>query len=95
MRIKQILAGVFLGMVVGYLGTLLVYLGLYKDVLPNGFNHYLFNVPKLIAPCVQLGLIPNAGLFFLLLKFNKDEIARGVLAITMVFIIALVSVVYL
>lgn len=95
MRIRQILAGVLLGIVVGYLGTFGVYHLLYKDVLPDGFNHYLFNVPKLIAPCIQLGLIPNAGLFFLLLKFNKDEIARGVLAITMAFIIALVSVVYL
>ena len=38
---------------------------------------------------ITLGMIINAGLFFLSLKFDKEEIGRGILSISVVYLVVI------
>lgn len=87
MKNKQFIAGILIGILTGYVAAYFIFLMMFKSALPDGFNFYLIHQADMIAPCLQLGLLLNGGLFFLLLKFNKDYIARGVLAATILGIL--------
>ena len=38
---------------------------------------------------ITLGMLINAGLFFLSLKFEKEEIGRGILSISVVYLVVI------
>lgn len=38
---------------------------------------------------ITLGMIINAGLFFLFLRFHKEDISRGILVMSVIYLIAI------
>ena len=89
---KEIFFGFFIGVISNIIGVFLSVIILFKeyqisnilDIINNSIDNN--NITKLIS----LGAIINLISFFILLKFNFNEKARGVLVAT--FVIAILTI---
>jgi hypothetical protein len=77
MQKKDFFIGILLGLVGGFIGCFIA-LKIYTDLnFIDGFK--MMQQGGLIGKVITLGAILNLILFFILLKLNKDLIARGVI----------------
>lgn len=79
----------FIGLIIGLLmpvfGVFLV-----MEFRPEliGVQRFDANIVKSInTQIITLGMILNAGLFFLFLKFDKEKIGQGILVISVLYLI--------
>lgn len=74
----------FIGMLIGFISTLIgVYLFLeYKT--EYGFSEGIQGIKNqgFLGKLIAMGAVLNLGVFFVLLKFNKDLMAKGVILAT-------------
>ncbi|VXC01055.1 conserved membrane hypothetical protein [Flavobacterium sp. 9AF] len=86
---KDIFIGFFIGFLTAFIGTFVVLYLFTNQGLVEGFS----NMKKagMIGKVITLGCIPNLILFFILLKKNKDLMARGV--ILSMFLLVILTVI--
>jgi len=83
----QWLLGLVIGLLMPLLGILLM-----LESRPElvGIQRFEGDIIKQVnVQIITLGMIINAGLFFLSLKFDKEEIGRGILSISVVYLIVI------
>ena len=84
---KKFLAGFMIGIVFPFLlGAVIFSLNGAHANGDSSFSLYWLGITRglyIFSPFIRLGCIINLGIFFLLLRFNQDRIARGVLIATM------------
>lgn len=75
----------FVGMLIGFLAT---FLGVFLFFTYNGYDFMEgikgMKTLGLLGKVVTLGAILNIAAFFILLKFNKELMARGVVLATII-----------
>lgn len=92
MNKKELLVGLFSGFLANTVGAILTVVLLFKEVKISNISKIISDsisdnyIPKLIS----LGAIINLFVFFVFLKYNYDERARGVLVAT--FIMAILTI---
>ena len=92
MNKKEFLVGLFSGFLANTVGAILTVVLLFKEVKISNISKIISDsisdnyIPKLIS----LGAIINLFVFFVFLKYNYDERARGVLVAT--FIMAILTI---
>lgn len=83
----QWLLGLVIGLLMPLLGVLLM-LELRPELV--GIQRFEGDVIKQVnVQIITLGMLINAGLFFLTLRFDKEEIGRGILAISVVYLVVI------
>lgn len=86
---KDIFIGLFIGLIGAFLGTFIALQIFTKQGFIEGFK--IMKNAGMIGKLITLGCVPNLLIFFLLLKKNKDIMARGVvLAMFLLVIITLI-----
>jgi hypothetical protein len=86
---KDILIGLVIGLIGVFIGYFIA-VSLFTDIpFFSGFNR--LKVSGMVGKLISLGAILNVILFFALLKYKKDEMARGV--ILSMFIITVITLV--
>lgn len=83
----QWLLGLVIGLLMPMLGVLLM-----LESRPElvGIQRFEGDIIKQVnVQIITLGMIINAGLFFLSLKFDKEEIGRGILSISVVYLVVI------
>lgn len=86
---KDIFLGLLIGLIGAFLGTFVALLVFTKQGLTEGYT--LVKNAGLIGKIITLGSVPNILIFFLLLKKNKEVMARGViLAMFLIIVITLI-----
>jgi len=89
---KDIIIGISSGLLSNFIGVFLTVVFLYQEINPNDIaviiNDAISN--DFITKLISLGAILNLILFFLYLKFDYVERARGVLIAT--FLIAILTI---
>ncbi len=92
MNKKDIIIGISSGLLSNFIGVFLTVVFLYQEINPNDIaviiNDAISN--DFITKLISLGAILNLILFFLYLKFDYVERARGVLIAT--FLIAILTI---
>ena len=89
MKKTDLLIGFFMGIVATLLGTLVfLLLKMPKLVSVKGFS--TIREQGIMGKLITLGAVINLLLFFILLKINKDLMARGVVLATIILAIATV-----
>lgn len=81
----QWILGLLIGIVMPVIGILLI-----TEARPEllGIQKLDSNVVKQVnVQIITLGMIINAGLFFLILRFNKEEMGRGILFASVVYLV--------
>ena len=76
MKKSDLFVGVFLGLVVAILGTELFLIGFTRYNLFADLN--IIKAEGILGKVITLGAIFNLIVFFVLLKFKKDLMARGI-----------------
>ncbi len=85
---KDILLGLFIGLLGALIGTFFALQFFTKQGFIEGFR--IMRQAGMIGKVITLGSVPNLVLFFILLKKNKDFMARGIiLAMFLLVIITL------
>lgn len=89
MKKTDLLIGLIIGIAAAFLGTL-VFLELFTDY---GFTKgvTLLKQEGQLGKVITLGTILNLILFFILLKFKKEMMARGVVLATIILAIVTLS----
>lgn len=83
----QWLLGLVVGLLMPLLGVLLM-LELRPELV--GIQRFEGDVIKQVnVQIITLGMLINAGLFFLTLRFDKEEIGRGILSISVVYLVVI------
>lgn len=83
----QWLLGLVIGLLMPLLGVLLM-LELRPELV--GIQRFEGDVIKQVnVQIITLGMLINAGLFFLTLRFDKEEIGRGILSISIVYLVVI------
>ncbi|AEV32454.1 hypothetical protein [Owenweeksia hongkongensis] len=83
----QWLLGLVIGLLMPLLGILLMIESRPELV---GIQRFEGDIIKQVnVQIITLGMIINAGLFFLSLKFDKEEIGRGILSISVVYLVVI------
>lgn len=79
---KQIFFGIILGLILPFILSVIYFLSINPGY---GFADYFksFFVTQIMAPILSVCLVGNLGLFFLLLKLEKESFARGVVFATL------------
>ncbi|WP_208022820.1 hypothetical protein [Flavobacterium jejuense] len=86
---KDIFIGLLIGLLGAFLGTFIALQIFTKQGFIEGFK--VMKSAGMIGKVITLGCVPNLLIFFLLLKKNKDIMARGVvLAMFLLVIITLI-----
>ncbi|NHN27067.1 hypothetical protein FIA58_015390 [Flavobacterium jejuense] len=89
MQKKDIFIGLLIGLLGAFLGTFIALQIFTKQGFIEGFK--VMKSAGMIGKVITLGCVPNLLIFFLLLKKNKDIMARGVvLAMFLLVIITLI-----
>ena len=89
MKKTDLLIGLVIGFVGAFIGTYIALHFFTKQGFVEGFR--IMKEAGMIGKVITLGSIPNLVLFFLLLKKNKDLMARGVvLSMFLLVIITLI-----
>lgn len=87
-------AGVLLALLAPVLSLLLLYIK-YPILLTGEVSLSKSEIKSLTFQIVSLGLLINAGLFFLFLKRQKEMTARGILSATLLLLLVAVFHKYL
>ena len=89
---KHILIGIFSGFLANIVGTIITVIILFKEVkISNIFRIINDSISdNFITKLISLGAIINLIVFFVFLKYEFEERARGVLVAT--FIIAILTI---
>lgn len=88
---KDLFIGLLLGLIVGLIGTAVVIMLMTASGTSITEGYHYMKSSGSIGKVITLGAIPNLLLFFVLLKKNKDLMARGIiLALFVLTIITLV-----
>jgi hypothetical protein len=79
----DLIKGVLLGIIAPIIACIFYVVFIKEETLENFINHFVTdrNLPAIIS----LSLLINLALFFLKLKFNKDEQSRGILFSTFLY----------
>ena len=77
MNYKAVFIGFLIGLVTAFFGGFLCLLFFSSYNLFTDFNIVLQS--GILGKVLKLGAILNLAVFFLLLKFNKDDMARGII----------------
>lgn len=89
MKKTDLFIGIFIGLIGALIGTYIALHFFTKQGFVEGFK--IMKSAGMIGKVITLGSIPNLLLFFLLLKKNKDVMARGlVLAMFLLVILTLI-----
>lgn len=83
----QLLLGIFIGLIMPLFG---VYLML--DLRPELLGIQRFEgviVKQVNVQIITLGMIINAGLFFVALRLNKEDVGQGILSISVIYLVAI------
>lgn len=88
MKVKSFLIGIFLGILTPLLDLLLIVAFIKEGTLRNVINELILT--RSMSGLISIAAVPNLLLFFVFLKRNRDETAKGILAATL--IIALITV---
>ena len=78
---KEIAIGLVLGIITCALFSSIIFLS-NNPGLPGDEYMKIYLKGKLIVPVISLSLLGNFALFFIFLKFDKDEISKGLLLAT-------------
>ena len=78
-----LIKGVLLGIIAPIIACIVYVVFINEETLENFINNFVTdrNLPAIIS----LSLLINLALFFLKLKFNKDEQSRGILFSTFLY----------
>lgn len=84
MKNKEFIIGFFIGLVCNFLGVLISIIILFKTI---NFSELIYYCNKAInenslTKLISLGALANLIVFFILLKYNQDNKAKGILAAT-------------
>ena len=84
----DLIKGVLLGIIAPIIACIFYVVFINKETLENFINNFVTdrNLPAIIS----LSLLINLALFFLKLKFNKDEQSRGILFSTFLYGVVIV-----
>jgi hypothetical protein len=85
MKKSDLLIGVVVGIVAALLGSFLFVETFTAYHFVDGIQ--TFRAQGLLGKIITLGAILNVIIFFILLKFNKDMMARGVILATIILTI--------
>lgn len=86
---KDIFIGMLIGLLSAFVGTFIALLLFTKQGFIEGY--FAMKNAGLLGKIITLGCIPNILIFFLLLKKNKELMARGViLAMFLLIVITLI-----
>ena len=79
----DLIKGVLLGIIAPIIACIFYVVFINEETLENFINNFVTdrNLPAIIS----LSLLINLALFFLKLKFNKDEQSRGILFSTFLY----------
>ena len=83
----QFFLGLFVGLIMPIVGVALM-METHPDLVGIQRIDSEF-VKQVNVQIITLGMLINAGLFFLSLRFDKEEVGRGILAITVVYLIVI------
>lgn len=81
-RKSEILLGFGTGLLACFVVSFIVFLGTNPDLKAVDYFKIYYH-SKLMAGILSLSLLANLGLFYLFLRFDKDNISRGILGATM------------
>ena len=82
--IKQLIAGLILGLLIPFIGIFLILVLLKPEFSFSDITtHFWFN--KSFSPTIQLSLILNLGTFFLLDRMGREVMSRGIIAGTLIW----------
>ena len=83
----QYLLGLIIGLIMPIFGIALM-MEAYPDLV--GIQRFDSEIVKQVnVQVITLGMIINAGLFFLFLKLEKEEVGRGILFISVLYLIVI------
>ena len=84
----DLIKGVLLGIIAPIIACIFYVVFINEETLENFINNFVTdrNLPAIIS----LSLLINLALFFLKLKFNKDEQSRGILLSTFLYGVVIV-----
>ena len=84
----DLIKGVLLGIIAPIIAFIIYVVFIKEETLENFINNFVTdrNLPAIIS----LSLLINLALFFLKLKFNKDEQSRGILLSTFLYGVVIV-----
>ena len=80
---SDLVKGVLLGIVAPIIAFIVYVVFIKEESLENIINHPGFN--RNLPAIISLSLLINLALFFLKIKFNKDEQCRGILFSTFLY----------
>ncbi|HEY1047051.1 MAG TPA: hypothetical protein VGF79_11470 [Bacteroidia bacterium] len=80
---SQLWLGLGMGLFTAFIVSLVVFLRTNPGLSASDyFNFFVYS--KLLSGILSVSLIANLALFYLFLKFDKDQISKGVLAATVI-----------
>lgn len=79
---KSVVLGFVLGIITSLIFSVIVFFSSNPGI-DNGQFLSVYMKSKLIVPVVSISLLANFALFFILLRFNKDNISKGIMLSTM------------
>ena len=84
----DLIKGILLGIIAPIIACIVYVVFINEETLENFINNFVTdrNLPAIIS----LSLLINLALFFLKLKFNKDEQSRGILLSTFLYGVVIV-----
>ena len=85
---SDLIKGILLGIIAPIIACIVYVVFINEETLENFINNFVTdrNLPAIIS----LSLLINLALFFLKLKFNKDEQSRGILLSTFLYGVVIV-----
>lgn len=89
--LKKISPQHLLGLVIGLIMPILG-IGLMMQAYPDlvGMQRFDSDIVKQVnVQVITLGMLINAGMFFLFLKLEKEEVGRGILSISVFYLIVI------
>ena len=87
---KEVLIGFITGVLTSLIFSSIIFIS-NNPGLPGDEYMKIYLKGKLIVPVISISLLANFALFFIFLKFNKDEISKGILFATfMIGVVVLV-----
>ena len=92
MNKKEILSGIFSGFLANIVGTIFSVIISFQEIKISNILRILSNSisNNFITKLISLGAVMNLIVFFIFLRYDYEEIARGVLVAT--FIIAILTI---
>ena len=81
---KQIISGALIGVLAPILGIIIILTFMSPHVtVDQMINQFWMN--SSLSPAISLALLVNLALFFILDKFNKEMMSRGIIAGTLIW----------